>query len=142
MIDDDIYKKRSYIELNKHDLERNGAIFSQLKDRLKGMKWSEQRKIKQEFFTNLKFQFDKEYVSYCRSDNNKVVVKGSKNPSESYGPIHNAKYNLLKSGYLRYHDVFPLGELHISNNKNISTLFENRFLFLFVDEMQDSVVHL
>ena len=112
MIDDDLYKKQSCNEFNKHDLERNGAIYSQLKDRVKGMNWSEQKKIKQEFFTNLKFQFDNGYISYCRSDNKRVVVKGSKNPSKSYGSIHNAKYNLLKSGYLRYQDVFPLGEFH------------------------------
>jgi hypothetical protein len=68
------------------------------------------------------------------------VVKGKNNPSKSYGPIHDAKWDLLKRGYLRYQDVFPLGELQVSKscNRTLRSLFQNRFSFLFVDEMQDS----
>jgi DNA helicase II / ATP-dependent DNA helicase PcrA len=134
-IDDELYRIQSNIEFNKHGIEQNGVIYSQLKNRLNGISWHDQRKIKQEFFNNLEFKFEDGYISYCR--NKRTVVKG-KNPSKSYGPIHSAKYDLLKRGYLRYQDVFPLGDLYISNNKNISSLFRSRFLFLFVDEMQDS----
>jgi len=135
-IDDEFYREQSNIEFNKHGLEQNGAIYSQLRNRLKGITWSEQRILKQEVFNNLEFKFEDGYVSYCR--NGKTVVKGKKKPSESYGPIHSAKYGLLKRGYLRYQDVFSLGELHVSNNKDISAPFQNRFSFLFIDEMQDS----
>lgn len=66
------------------------------------------------------------------------MVKGQKNPAESYESIHLAKYGLLEKGYLRYQDVFPLALLYLSNNKNIPLLFRNRFAFVFLDEMQDS----
>jgi DNA helicase II / ATP-dependent DNA helicase PcrA len=135
-IDDELYRMQSSIVFNKHGLERNKAIYFQLKERLKGMNWPAQKIIKQEFFNDLEFKFEDGYVSYCQSK--RTVVKGQKIPSESYGPIHSAKYDLLKRGYLRYQDVFSLGELHVYNNKNIGALFQNRFSFLFVDEMQDS----
>lgn len=135
-IDDEFYRVQSNIEFNKHGLEQNGAIYSQLKKRLEGIKRPEQRALKQEFFNNLEFKFEDGYVSYCR--NKRTVVKGKKKPSKSYGPIHSAKYGLLERGYLRYKDIFSLGELHVSNNKDISFPFQKRFAFLFIDEMQDS----
>jgi len=135
-IDDELYRMQSDIEFNKRGLERNGVIYSQLKNRLEGKNWSEQRIIKQEFFNDLEFRFENGYVSYCR--NKKTVVKGKENPSKSYGPIHSAKYHLLKHGYLRYQDVFSLGNFYIDNNKNVGALLRSRFSFLFIDEMQDS----
>jgi len=137
-IDDDYYRSRAYHEFTKYDLEKNGAIFQQLKSKLEGKNWPEQREIKKEFFINLTFRFDNGYVSYLRNDTDKVVVKGSAKPSPSYRPIHDAKYGLLGIGCLRYQDVFPLATLHVSNNRNIHNLFLSRFSFLFVDEMQDS----
>ena len=79
-----------------------------------------------------------EHVSYIRHDTKQIVVKGSENPCDSYGPIHDAKYGLLRNGCLRYQDIFPLAALHVSNKRWIHNLFRSRFLFLFVDEMQDS----
>jgi len=137
-IDDYLYQMRAHNEFTNQGLDGNKVIYFQVKDRLKGKSRAEQRRIKQEFFNQLEFRFDNSYVSYCRGANHKVVVKGSINPSESYWPIHNAKFNLLESGYLRYQDVFSLGSRYILNNKEIGSLFQNRFLFLFVDEMQDS----
>ena len=136
-IDDDYYRSRASRMFN-HDLEKNGAIYSQLRARLDGKPWSEQREIKKEFFINLTFRFVNEHISYIRHDTNQVVVKGSENPCDSYGPIHDAKYSLLRSGCLRYQDIFPLATFHVSNNRWIHNLFRSRFLFLFADEMQDS----
>ena len=110
-IDDDYYRSRASYEFANGGIDNNGAIFSHLKTKLENLTWLEQREIKREFFVNLAFRFEDGYVSYYRSDTNQVVVKGSKKPSESYGPIHNAKYSLLRSGCLRYQDVFPSGQI-------------------------------
>ncbi len=137
-IDDDYYRIQATREFFKGNIEANGAIYGQLKQRLRGLSWKEQREMKRDFFVDLAFRFEDGFVSYCRSDNGQVVVKGSRTPSESYGPIHDAKYGLLRRGCLRYQDIFPLAHYHLNNHSQIVDFLQCRFAYVFVDEMQDS----
>lgn len=137
-IDDDLYKLRATSVFRQDGLAQNGVIFSQVKRRIDGKPYTEQLETKRNFFINLVFKFDNGYVSYCRGDNLKTVVKGSKEPSKSYLPIHKAKYGLLEAGHLRYGDIFPLADYYISKNQNMRNLFQKRFSFVFFDEMQDT----
>nr|WP_319376117.1 UvrD-helicase domain-containing protein [uncultured Methanoregula sp.] len=137
-IDDDLYGHRASYFFRREGLEYNGAIFNQVKRRIDNKPRKEQLEIKKDFFIDLVFNFEGDYVSYCRGDTNNTVVKGSKNPSKSYLPIHNAKYGLLNEGYLRYNDIFPLATGYVKRNPNLQKIFSNRFSFVFFDEMQDT----
>jgi DNA helicase-2/ATP-dependent DNA helicase PcrA len=137
-IDDDLYQLRATSVFRQGGLSQNGVIFSQVKGRITGKSIPEQLNIKKSFFIDLEFKFDNEYVSYCRGDTHKTVVKGSKDPSKSYLPIHQAKYGLLEAGHLRYRDIFPLAAYYLSKKQNLRNLFQKRFCFVFLDEMQDT----
>ena len=138
-IDDDVYRRRANREYSRLQVfNSNGAIYQQVKGRLKGKNRREQGEIKMNFFADLTFRFEAGYISYYRGDTGQVVLKGKNKPSDSYGPVHSAKYGLLQEGFLRYNDVFPLANLYITNVRSISDVFQERFAFVFVDEMQDS----
>ena len=137
-IDDDLYQLRATSVFRQEGLSQNGVIFNQVKNRLAGKPFPEQNEIKRNFFIDLDFKFDNGYVSYCRGDTHKTIVKGSKEPSKSYLPIHKAKYGLLESGFLKYRDIFPLAAYYLSKDQNMKNLFQKRFGFVFFDEMQDT----
>ena len=136
-IDDSLYEQRASSRFDKN-LDGNGAIYHQLKNQLAGKVWSEQREIKRQFFSDIALRFDNGYVTYVRGDDGKTIVKGCAKPCQSYKPIHAVKYGLLKDGYLRFRDVFPLASLRINNISGIPEIISSRFAFVFVDEMQDS----
>lgn len=46
--------------------------------------------------------------------------------------------DLLNEGYLTYKDAYDLANVYRQINKDISKLFNSRFKFVFIDEMQDT----
>jgi hypothetical protein len=51
------------------------------------------------------------------------------------------KKSILKSGVLHYDDAYFLAERYLKNFPSIKTILQNRFSFVFVDEMQDMETH-
>lgn len=51
------------------------------------------------------------------------------------------KKSILKSGVLHYDDAYFLAERYLKNFPCIKTILQNRFSFVFVDEMQDMETH-
>ena len=51
------------------------------------------------------------------------------------------KKSILKSGILHYDDAYFLADVYLSRTPTIKTILQNRFSFVFVDEMQDMDTH-
>ena len=136
-MDEDLYEEQARRAFHDRKLEWNGAIFGQIKTRIKGLDNRQQRAAKIEFFTSLRFRFRDSVVDYVRGDSERIFLRGDAG-SESYPPIHDAKHGLLENGYLRYQDAFPLALWYLQKNAEISEAFLSRFAFLFVDEAQDT----
>ncbi len=60
---------------------------------------------------------------------------------EVYNWFLQFKKTILKSGILHFEDAYFLGELYLKTIPNIKTILQNRFAFVFVDEMQDMDTH-
>ena len=136
-MDEDLYENRAWRVFLEAGLQPNGAIYGQLKKQLQGLSWDEQLPKKVQFFRNLQFRFEDDLVHYIRGDTGKTFLKGNGN-SASYSDIHSAKYNLLKEGYLRYQDAFPLALWYLQQSPILAEAFAHRFAFVFVDEAQDT----
>jgi len=136
-MDEDLYEQRVKHAFLEHGLQKNGAIYGQLKNRLKGLDRQQQLLEKIRFFKNLQFRFEGDSVHYVRGDTGKTFLRGDGN-SNSYPAIHSAKYGLLAEGYLRYQDAFPLALWYLHENLTLSVAFRHRFAFVFVDEAQDT----
>lgn len=136
-MDEDVYKDRARQAFFDYDLEKNGAIYTQLKPQIENLPWLEQRPKKLDFFGDLQFRFDGDLVHYVRGDTGKLILRGDRN-STSYKDIHAAKYGLLEKGFLRYQDAFPLALWYLKENPSLSEAFLQRFAFVFVDEAQDT----
>lgn len=52
--------------------------------------------------------------------------------------VETVQKDLLNEGYLTYKDAYNLANIYIEINKDISKLFNSRFKFVFIDEMQDT----
>ncbi|WP_447768298.1 UvrD-helicase domain-containing protein [Sphingobacterium faecium] len=51
------------------------------------------------------------------------------------------KTEILRSGILHYDDAYFLAEVYLNKIPSIKTILQNRFSFVFVDEMQDMDTH-
>jgi len=60
---------------------------------------------------------------------------------EVYNWFLKFKISILNSGILHFDDAYFLGELYLKTIPNIKTILQNRFVFVFVDEMQDMDTH-
>lgn len=138
-MDEDLYEERIRRVFFDCNLQRNGAIYGQLKNQLKGLDWQQQLPQKINFFKNLRFRFDGDLVHYLRGDTGRTFLRGDGN-SSSFEDIHSAKYGLLEEGYLRYQDAFPLALWYLQSRPTLSEAFRHRFTFIFVDEAQDTNV--
>lgn len=61
--------------------------------------------------------------------------------SASYKGLQKFKIQLLKNGYLHFDDAYSLAEFQIEKIPNYIKLLQNRFNYVFVDEMQDMDIH-
>ncbi|HLS11558.1 MAG TPA: UvrD-helicase domain-containing protein [Flavobacteriaceae bacterium] len=65
-----------------------------------------------------------------------------KNPEgKTYKSLLKLKINLLKKGYLHFDDAYLLANLKLKSISNYPSILQNRFLYVFVDEMQDMDIH-
>jgi hypothetical protein len=136
-MDEDLYEQRLRQAFFDYGLQKNRAVYTQLKKQLQDLTWKEQGPKKLDFVKNLQFRFDGDVVHYMRGDTGKTFLRGDRS-SSSYDNIHKAKHGLLEEGYLRYQDAFPLALWYLQANPCLSKAFRHRFAFVFVDEAQDT----
>lgn len=60
---------------------------------------------------------------------------------EVYNWFYEFKKSILEFGILHFDDAYFLGELYLKTIPNIKTILQNRFAYVFVDEMQDMDTH-
>jgi DNA helicase-2/ATP-dependent DNA helicase PcrA len=134
-MDEDLYENRSHHVFFEHKLLWNGAIFGPIAERIKQLSKEEKISAQIQAFRDLAFRFDGDFVSYVSG--RRTLLQG-KRPAKNYATIHAAKYGLLKEGYLRYQDAFPLALWYLQQNSTLPDVFAHRFAFVFVDEAQDT----
>ena len=67
-----------------------------------------------------------------------IKLKDSISNEDAQNFIKKIEEEALEEGYLTYRDAYDLANIYIEINKNISELFNSRFKFVFIDEMQDT----
>lgn len=61
--------------------------------------------------------------------------------SRSYLALKTLKEQMLEDGILCYDDAYFLAYKYLRENPNLKGVFSNRFLYVFIDEMQDTMKH-
>ncbi|WP_180233583.1 UvrD-helicase domain-containing protein [Bacillus cereus] len=61
--------------------------------------------------------------------------------TRSYLALKTLKEQMLEDGILCYDDAYFLAYKYLRENPNLKRLFSNRFLYVFIDEMQDTMKH-
>lgn len=65
-----------------------------------------------------------------------------KNPdTKTYKSLLSFKKNLIKQGYLHFDDAYSLADFQLAKIRYYPSILQKRFLYVFVDEMQDMDVH-
>ncbi|MFB6182317.1 MAG: UvrD-helicase domain-containing protein [Candidatus Magasanikbacteria bacterium] len=59
------------------------------------------------------------------------------NPSPTYKELRQIKKNLINEGVLSYKDAYYLAFNHLKNFSHLKQILQQRFVYTFVDEMQD-----
>lgn len=86
-------------------------------------------------------RFDQE-LNLIAGINGSVFLKGGESPSSSYNQLKAAKINLIdKGGYLHFDHAYFFAEWYLKKFPKAKSLLQNRFQFVFVDEMQDMDKH-
>ncbi|OZV13473.1 hypothetical protein CIW83_02710 [Tissierella sp. P1] len=78
-------------------------------------------------------------INYVNGKEEEFQLKDKK--SNSYIELQKMKKDLLKLGILHYDDAYYLASRYINKNPLIINIIQNRFRYVFVDEMQDMDIH-
>ncbi len=88
-------------------------------------------------FHQLRFDKDRNIL---KSINGEVLLRASGN-SKVYNDILSAKEGILQKGVLHFDDAYYFAERYIHEAPIIKSILQKRFMFVFVDEMQDMENH-
>jgi hypothetical protein len=125
---------------NRIDHEIYNEVATKIYNKLPNSKaktWLSNQNEPESLFKN--FRFDLE-LNLTNDINGKIILK-SKNESTTYKTFKKIKLQILQSGILHYDDAYFLADIYISKIPIIKTILQNRFSFVFVDEMQDMDTH-
>lgn len=103
----------------------------------KAKSWIERKNDPENLFKNLRFDIDSNLVDKI---NGEVILK-SKNRSPTYTEIAKIKRNVLEKGILHFDDAYFLANRYLQKYPQIKNIIQQRFLYVFVDEMQDMETH-
>ena len=67
------------------------------------------------------------------------VYKNHESPS--YVALKNLKANIMAEGILCYDDAYLLAFRYLKKHPNLKNAFSKRFRYVFIDEMQDTMIH-
>ncbi|MBI5358619.1 ATP-dependent helicase [Candidatus Amesbacteria bacterium] len=82
-----------------------------------------------------------EIIKNLRFDNAGKITSITKLPNDTtdtYKALFKMRKKILDDGYLCFDDAFYLGEIYINTFPKIINLIQNRFAYIFIDEMQDT----
>ena len=99
--------------------------------------WIERKNDPENLFKNLRFDIDSNLVDKI---NGEVILK-SKNRSTTYTEIAKIKRNVLEKGILHFDDAYFLANRYLQKYPQIKNIIQQRFSYVFVDEMQDMETH-
>jgi hypothetical protein len=88
-------------------------------------------------FHQLRFDKDRNII---KSLNKEMLLPASGN-SPSYKNILSEKEKIFQKGILHFDDVYYFAERYIHEAPIIKSILQKRFIFIFVDEMQDMEKH-
>ncbi len=130
------YRKKLYRIDNEIYDEKSGQYFDKMSNN-KAKNYLMRRNNPRELFQSLRFDSD---LNLTKNINGKIFLRAKKN-SDAYRQIRDAKFLLLKWGYLHFDDAYFLANYYIHKYPLIKKLIQKRFRLVFVDEMQDIDKH-
>lgn len=101
--------------------------------------WLNKQRNKDEFLRSLRFDINGDLI--CGLDGNAGNFPLKNKANSTYRALHQMRKKLLDDGYLCFEDAFYLAECYISEVPKIIDLVQKRFVYVFIDEMQDTDVH-
>lgn len=99
--------------------------------------WLMNQNDPENFFKNLRFDVD---FNLTKGINGATALRSDSN-SATYKTIKTIKLQILNSGFLSYDDAYFFAELYLKHVSVIKTILQKRFIYVFVDEMQDMDTH-
>ncbi|MDO6675051.1 AAA family ATPase [Tenacibaculum sp. 1_MG-2023] len=91
------------------------------------------------FLKSIRITTDGKLISYLNGTPETFKLKNPK--TATYKSLLQFKLNLFKKGYLHFDDAYSLADFQLRSIGNYSSILQKRFLYVFVDEMQDMDVH-
>ena len=88
-------------------------------------------------FHQLRFDKDRNVLKSL----NKETLLPASGDSPSYRNIHSEKEKIFQKGILHFDDAYYFAERYIHEAPIIKSILQKRFIFIFVDEMQDMEKH-
>ena len=130
-IDNEIYENIFIKQLT-------GSLLYGLKEKFKQQETTEQGKLE-----NVK-NFLKSFYIDLQDDNKLKKYNGDSfeykhnSPSDTYKKIQSIKLDLFKNGIVTFDDMYYLAKLFLHSFPNMNEVFQKRFKYVFVDEVQDT----
>jgi DNA helicase-2/ATP-dependent DNA helicase PcrA len=115
-----------------------GSLLYGLKEKFKQQETTEQGKLE-----NVK-NFLKSFYIDLQDDNKLKKYNGDSfeykhnSPSDTYKKIQSIKLDLFKNGIVTFDDMYYLAKLFLHSFPNMNEVFQKRFKYVFVDEVQDT----
>ena len=115
-----------------------GSLLYGLKEKFKQQETTEQCKLE-----NVK-NFLKSFYIDLQDDNKLKKYNGDSfeykhnSPSDTYKKIQSIKLDLFKNGIVTFDDMYYLAKLFLHSFPNMNEVFQKRFKYVFVDEVQDT----
>ncbi|WP_445458222.1 UvrD-helicase domain-containing protein [Flavobacterium sp. HNIBRBA15423] len=97
--------------------------------------WLDKKKDPIKFLINIRFDKDYNLISGLNSSKEDFALKDQSKPT--YAGLKSFKENLIKNGYLHFDDGYFLANKYLLKFEIIKLILQNRFKYVFIDEMQD-----
>lgn len=91
------------------------------------------------FLKSIRLTNEGKLISYLNGTPETFKLKDPK--TATYKSLLQFKMNLLKKGYLHFDDAYSLADFQLKLINNYPSILQKRFLYVFVDEMQDMDIH-
>lgn len=91
------------------------------------------------FLKSIRITTEGKLISYLNGTPETFKLKNPE--TATYKSLLQFKLNLLKKGYLHFDDAYSLADFQLKSISNYPSILQKRFLYVFVDEMQDMDIH-
>jgi superfamily I DNA/RNA helicase len=115
-----------------------GSILYGLKEKFKLRETTNQGKLENVKKFLKSFYIDLEDDKKLKKHDGKPFDYKHQPPSSTYKALQSIKFDLFKNGVLTFSDMYYLSSLFLNSFPNIKQAFQNRFKYVFIDEVQDT----